>query len=317
MDLPEQAVAGLDSCLNKALDIVNQLKVLDNPGEKLISVKVNSLASYQSAVLKILKQKSEQKSLADIESTIFETCQHRTILERIRPLELKLQNKWTTLLKSNKNRTKSANDPMSFGPNLDDINSSDEEKDIVSRNPENSIDDSEIESSDSDVEKSNLEKSKSKKYVPPKINPMPYPGDKESSVNASKKQDQLEKARKRALESSQIRELEEQYGDRPVEYQEDNRSFDNKSKKLLKEQRERQEFEMENYTRVNVSKKQKLKEKKALSKDEFEAITSFGDISMLENAEVIDFLDRGKKNKRRGKRGGKSDLIFGKKKRRR
>jgi len=297
----DQAIDGLDKCLNKALDVIDSLKNLEHSGEALLNVKAQALTSYQSAVLEIISHKSQAKSLESIQDTVFKTCKERIILERIRPLELKLQDKWSTLMKS---KSSLKNDPLALKPNLDNIGSSDEEDGNPTEVLEN---DSEIES---DSEKSeNDEQTKSKKYVPPKITPMPYPGEKESSEAVKER---TQKARKRALESSQIRELEEQYGDRPVEYSE-NKSFDSKSRKVLKAQKDRESYELENYKRLSVSKKQKRQEQKVLNRDEFETIASFGDIGMLQNKEVVDFMAK----KKRTRKGGKKDLglIFGKKKR--
>jgi len=247
----DQAVDGLDTCLNKALGIVDSLRNLQHSGDALLNVKAKSLASYQSAILKIIKHKSEAQSLESIQDTVFETCRERVILERIRPLELKLQDKWSTLIKS---KSSKKNDPLALKPNLENIGSSDDDDDVQ---PENK-NDSEIES-DSENSVSG-EEIKSKKYVPPKITPMPYPGEKES---ADAVKEHAQKARKRALESSQIRELEEQYGDRPIEYSE-NKSFDSKSKKVLKTQKERENYELDNYKRLSVSKKTKTSGTKSI-----------------------------------------------------
>jgi len=45
-----------------------------------------------------------------------------------------------------------------------------------------------------------------------------------------------------------------------------------------------------------------------LNRDEFETIASFGDIGMLQNKEVVDFMAKGKKKKKGREKGFRIDF---------
>merc|ERR1712066_186937 len=139
---------------------------------------------------------------------------------------------------------------------------------------------SEIEEDDVEGEKT-IGSDKVKKYVPPKLNSVPYPGELEPETS-DKKLEREEKAKKRALMSSQLEALEYFYGDKPLVHQDDKTKESAEMSKLIRQKEERRKIEEEQYKRIGITKKQKRAEERALTKDDMEAIHVMGDISMLD-----------------------------------
>merc|ERR1711972_498385 len=174
--------------LETALTATQKLNELtensDYTGEGIFTVKAKCLTKYQKSLCKIILTKKMEKSLTTVESDIFETCKNRTILERIRPLELKLQPKIDKMIKI-------------------------QDEDVLEENSGNEDEmEEEIESDiEDDVEgEKTIDSDKVKKYVPPKLNSVPYPGELEPETS-DKKLEREEKAKKRALMSSQLEAL--------------------------------------------------------------------------------------------------------------
>lgn len=91
-------------------------------------------------------------------------------------------------------------------------------------------------------------------YVPPKHMAVPY--EEESKSDRARKQ--MDRARKRALGSSLIQELKEEYLDTPVEISSSSRAL----QKLSRKEREREEYEEKYLTRLPVTKADKHRSRK-------------------------------------------------------
>lgn len=91
-------------------------------------------------------------------------------------------------------------------------------------------------------------------YVPPKHMAVPY--EEESKSDRARKQ--MERARKRALGSSLIQELKEEYLDTPVEISSSSRAL----QKLSRKEREREEYEEKYLTRLPITKADKHRSRK-------------------------------------------------------
>ena len=317
----------LDRALSTVLTATDKLKELtknyhDNTGQEysgegLFMVKAKCLARYQKSLLKIISTKSKRESLAAVEDEVMNTCKQRTILERIRPLELKLQPKIDKMLKVQEDR-------KSGGVNLKDLEDSSDENDEVENKSNENIDsdeeiDSEIESDNEYGEKSTEKSEKLKKYVPPKLNSVPYPGEFEPE-SADKKLERQEAARKRALKSSQLEALEYFYGDKPIVHQDDKTKQTAEMSKIIRQKEDRRKVEEENYKRIGITKKQKKAEERALTKDDMEAIHVMGDISMLDGELAKKYaMNKKKGGKKRSKYGSGNvgDIVFKSKKKRR
>jgi len=291
----------------------------------LFNVKAKCLAKYQKSLINILSAKVGKKSLATVEDAIFESCRQRTILERIRPLELKLQPKIDKMIKIQVE----GGAGKGGGVNLKDLEDSsdesgDEEDGEKGKKDEMDEDDeeidSEIEDDGSGKEDGGKKAEKPKKYVPPKLNSVPYPGEFEAETS-DKKIAREEKARARALKSSQLEALEFFYGDKPLVHQDDKTKQTAEMSKIIRRKEDRKNVEEDNYKRISITKKQKKAEERALTKDDMEAIHVMGDISMLDGELAKKYSDSKRKSgggKKRGKNGsgGLSDMLFKSKKKR-
>lgn len=127
-------------------------------GVSLLDLKSQFLLSYNEYLLVYLLLKLEGIDLKD--HPLFESLvrfrfpqrilfTHRTLLEKLEPLELKMKTEIDNVL--NPQQETSATNPLSFRAHLDDLDSGSEEEEKVEEN-----------------------KTKSQKYVPPKIAAVPY-----------------------------------------------------------------------------------------------------------------------------------------------
>ena len=140
---------------------------------------------------------------------------------------------------------------------------------------------------------------KKPKYVAPKVAPMHY----EEDTLEARKQRALDKAKKRALSSSLIRELRNEFDDAPEEISEVTVG----RKKLNKKQDERTRYEEDNFVRLNLTRKEKRREEgpnhglltvSDLGRD----LTRFEDVTALRD----DLTDLGLGPKRKKKKMAKS-----------
>uniref|UniRef100_A0A182VTE3 Sas10 C-terminal domain-containing protein n=1 Tax=Anopheles minimus TaxID=112268 RepID=A0A182VTE3_9DIPT len=117
-------------------------------------------------------------------------------------------------------------------------------------------------------------RSKSDVYVPPKLTSMPY----EEDTKADRARKQLERAKKRALGSSLIQDLKDEYLDTPVELSSSSRA----QQMLSRREREREEYEETYLTRLPVTKADKHRNRKLTTLASLgDELTSFTDISVL------------------------------------
>ena len=98
----------LDNHLNLALENAAALQAQKStskndrfPGEDILTVKLKNLVKYQLNLIKIKKFQSQNPggSLEQIEDVVFDSTVNRTVLERIRGLEIKIQPKIDNYLK--------------------------------------------------------------------------------------------------------------------------------------------------------------------------------------------------------------------------
>lgn len=148
--------------------------------------------------------------------------------------------------------TTNASDPLNFKANPDNLISQ--------------FDGSESES-ESDDEPSARHKKKTKndanddeteeiaKYVPPKLQSMPYDADE----TAAEKQEKIrERARKRAVSSALIDEWKEEFLDTPLEISGGSRA----QQKISKAMKEREQYEEDNMIRLPMTKAEKHRQKR-------------------------------------------------------
>lgn len=164
--------------------------------------------------------------------------------------------------------TINASDPLNFKANPDNLASdddSDEEESDVASGDEKLKSRKKKKSKD----ESDEDEEKVKKYVPPKITPMPYDED-----TAAEKETKLrDRARKRALNSSLIDEWKEEFLDTPIEI-----SGSSRAQQIIeKEMRERERYEEDNLVRLPMTKEEKQRMKRLSTMGNLgDELTNFG-----------------------------------------
>lgn len=200
-------------------------------GISLLEVKCHTLLSYLVDLTLLIQKKCEFQSIKD-DPCIGRLVEHRTVLERIRPLEFKIKYQIDKLVKTAMSGAVDPSDPNRFRATIDGL-----------VDPE---DDGDAEDDDSDRNENGVSSSKKSKdgvYVAPKVTAVSYDGDESRAV---KRQKELERAKKRALQSSVMQELREEYADTPVEMQINTVGLKNKQSKY---DFERQKYEEDYFTR--------------------------------------------------------------------
>ncbi|XP_060112497.1 neuroguidin [Heteronotia binoei] len=214
------------------------------------------------------------------------------VLEKMRPIDQKLKYQVDKLVKAAVTGALGENDPLRFKPNPGNLMSK--------------LSDSEEEESEEAADGAKgsgkvASKGGSRKYVPPRLVPVHY-----DETEAEKEKKMLEQAKKRALSSSIIRELKEQYSDAPEEIREGRYAH---TTRQSREDEHRTSYEESMMVRLNVSRKEKARRRRAGTlASQLTTLTHFGDISALTGAAPPldeDLSPQKKKRKKIGTRYGK------------
>ncbi|PIK58073.1 putative neuroguidin isoform X2 [Apostichopus japonicus] len=256
---------GISNQVSAVTDFIQSiLKKVENgesktsKGISFLDVKYQLLLSYVIDLTHLMLMKSEGKKLEG-DKTIERLVETRTVLEKMRPVDMKIRYQVDKLIKTATSGEIAPNDPRRFKPNPDNLVSKLQQED------------SEEEGDDED----DAEDKGPQKYVPPKVSAMHFDGD----LTVQEKKDRLiEKAKRRALSSSLIRELRDQYNEEPEEIAERGTAPTRKFHEAAKHQ---QEFEEGNFIRLPVTRKQKNLKRKGETMTGLEELTKFDNISAL------------------------------------
>jgi len=279
MNSSAQAVSGL---VDVMLDQVRSGELSTENGLSFLEVKYHSLLDYLINLTYVVLRKCSGETI-EKDPSIDRLIELRTVLEKIRPIDYKLRYQIDKLVKTADTGVLDVNDPSNFKarPDL-----------LVSQLDEAS-------SEESEEEEKPKEKHSDKIYRPPKLTAMPY----EDDDVMDKRKRQMERARKRALGSSIIRELKEELLDTPIEISDGSRA----QQMYNKAQKERERYEEDNFTRLPITKAEKQRQRRLTTLGTLgDEITSFRDISALTGGYKA--ADKGKKGKRKmigKKKGGK------------
>jgi hypothetical protein len=218
----ESTTSDLNDRLMPLLQEIKDLPTDD--GVSLIQIKLHSLLSYLQNLAYFVLIKIQG---LDIDQELISSLiEHRLVLEKIKPLELKIKYQIDKLMKSAvlksdvpQNIVEEEVDPLLFKPNPESLQ------------PQESV----------QVEESNV-------YKPPRIAPMPFT---EKNVKFDKN---------KALRSRILTDLKDQYDDRPEEFSAGGTGYGNRDITATKEDRtwnEREAFEEENFMRLNMTRADK------------------------------------------------------------
>ncbi|XP_076983280.1 neuroguidin [Tamandua tetradactyla] len=271
-DLPS-AVTLLKNLQEQVMAVTAQVQALTKkvqagayPTEKGLSfleVKDQLLLMYLMDLSHLILDKASGGSLQG-HAAVLRLVEIRTVLEKLRPLDQKLKYQIDKLVKTAVTGSLSENDPLRFKPHpnnmMSKLSSEDEEED-------------EMEEGHSEASGKKA-KGTSKKYVPPRLVPVHY-----DETEAEREKKRLERAKKRALSSSVIHELKEQYSDAPEEIRDARHSHVTRQSQ---EDQHRINYEESMMVRLSVSKREKGRQKRAnVMSSQLHSLTHFGDISAL------------------------------------
>ncbi|XGW23423.1 hypothetical protein V3C99_005565, partial [Haemonchus contortus] len=241
-------------------------------GISLLDVKNREMVCYMAELSLLMTQMSCGKSIKD-HPAVFRACKHKTILERIRPIEQKMKSQIDKLVQGLNNGEAKA--PLRARPDqmeFDDDNDESEE--------------------DQDNEEDHA---KPKKYVPPKMMAVRYEEDEDGREAKA-----IEKAKRRALQSSLVQELRQQYSDAPEEFRE-------KSQRRFDADKERERYEEDHFVRLRMSKAEKKREQRLNRDNVMEDLFNFGNYMMRdESGEAISTNKKRKGGQAGGPEGKKS-----------
>jgi hypothetical protein len=247
----------LESVLQPVMKKLESLPTSE--GLEFLKVKYQLLTSYCTNVAFYLQLKLRGKAIMN-HPVLEKLVKFRLLLEKIKPMELKLKNQIDRLLKaaagqideSELDATKYKPNPELFAED-DEDNDSEEEKDTTV-------------------------------YKAPKLAPVHYPEDESAKVRRERHE---QKMRTGNASSRLIEELRAEYEDAPEEEALD---VVYGAKKGRKEIDERDQYEEENYVRFTLDKKakQRLREQTSKPIDEMEDLNDFVD--------EISGFKKGKKN---------------------
>ncbi|CAD5209588.1 unnamed protein product [Bursaphelenchus okinawaensis] len=275
----KDALKTSEDALNSAEAMNKQIEGLlsgeGTGGISLYDLKNHELSAYLLNVGVLMGKMSLGESIEG-SSALDELVKLRVVLERIRPIEKKLKTQIDQLLRGNNEEDKELT--MHARPDMFDAEGSGSE---------------EGEGDDEDTKTL-------KKYQPPMIVPRHFDENGEE-----KRAKQLERARKKAMQSSLIQDLRAQYSDAPTLIRE--------GPAMNKMQREQQRFEEMNYTRLTLNKHEKKITKRKENMETLDSLLKFGDYMAMDTV-----LEPGQQKKKvRGqKRRGQPTNKKGKKKRR-
>ncbi|CAD7086182.1 unnamed protein product [Hermetia illucens] len=308
-DLPQalQLLGEMNNNVKQVSDLVEGMLQRVKTGElsteyglSFLEIKYHMLLNYLINLTYVVLRKCSGQTI-ERDPSIDRLIEIRTVLEKIRPIDYKLRYQIDKLVKTAVTGATSSSDPITFKPNPNNLVSQLPEQGSNSEASESSEDDTD---DDSKRKKSSGSKSESKTgvYVPPKLTAVHYDGDE---TKAERERKMLERARKRALSSSILQDLKEEYLDVPTEVSSGSRA----QQILSKAQKEKQEYEEAYLTRLPVTKAEKQRQRRLTTIGTLgDEITSFADISALHGGSSSGGGGGGKKRKKKGlgkKRGGK------------
>jgi len=247
----EDLVASIDQ-LNKKVSSGSD----PNDGISFLSFKNELLLEYNMNIAYLMLKKTKGKSIEG-DKAVDRLCYLRTVLEKIRPIEHKLKyqiDKFVSIADAGPGADKSQ-DPLRLkaNPSLLADNGDEEE-----------------EESDED-EETNVEAKKEAKYVAPRNVPQHYSGDKSKEELAAESDARRKKS---VLSASMVRELKSQLWDTPEEI---SHQADTRKQKYIREQKEKERYEEDNFLRLPVTKAERLARKEmSTSANIGDSLTNFG-----------------------------------------
>lgn len=206
-----------------------------------VAMKVQIMLSYVIALTYYLLLKSEGIPVRN-HPVVHRLLWVRTLLEKLRPVDQRLQYQISKLREWAEGQQQNGGDPGALRPGELTTGVDDEEDDAPA---------TQVEAQDN---------AEDGVYRPPKIAQMEYTGDHITVKERAEKE--LERTRSRLERSEFVRSLREEFTDAPAEIAEEQRSA--KAERAVRQMAERQRFEEDYMVRMRLSKKEQVAERRAL-----------------------------------------------------
>jgi len=258
-----ESVQEVIQLVDNMLARVRRGEVSTDKGLSFLEMKYHMLLSYLINLTYVVLRKCSGKMIEG-DPAIDRLVEIRTVLEKIRPIDHRLKHQIDKLVKTAATGSAMGSDPSNFCAHPENMISKVEESE-----------ESETEDEDNKVG-SKEDKLKKGVYVPPKLAAVHYDGDESW---ADKQQRVLERARKRALGSSVMQELQEEYFDRPSEVS----HRDATKATLVQQLHHKEEYEETYFTRLPTTKQERHRARKMTTLGTLgDELTRFGDLRALE-----------------------------------
>nr|XP_008172719.1 neuroguidin isoform X2 [Chrysemys picta bellii] len=260
----QEQVVGVTAHVQGLLQRVRAGAFPTEKGLSFLELKAQLLLFYLQDLAQLVLEKTSGRSLA-AQPAVLRLAELRTVLEKMRPIEQKLRYQVDKLVKVAVTGAVGDDNPLRFKPDPGNMMSklSDEEE----------ADGTEGKAAG----KKPLAKGGVRKYVPPRLVPVHY-----DETVAEREKKVLEQAKKRALSSSVIRELKEQFSEAPEEIREGRYLH---ATRQSQEDEHRRRYEEAMLVRLNVSRQDKARRRRAAALGaQLHSLTHFGDISALTGA---------------------------------
>lgn len=215
----------------------------DNGGISLLSIKNDLLFQYIINLVAVMHRRSKPNQSLNSSSTrsmILRLCEIRTFIEKIRPIEQKLQYQMDKLLKNNLDQQ------LNYRANLENF-----DEDINGKEEETTKDEDEDEYED-----------KPKVYRPPKLVPVEYNEDYDDKNDKGVNNKRLEHLKRRAYHSDILEDYKNRYSDAPEEIYNTERS------RLLEKNRayrEKIEYEENYLKRLPQTKRERIQLQRSMN----------------------------------------------------
>ncbi|GAB1602046.1 neuroguidin-like [Argonauta hians] len=257
-------------------------------GIGFLTVKCNILLNYITDLSMVLLEKAEGNSLEKNEA-IQRLVENRVVWEKILPIDNKLKYQIDKVVQSAVTG-KDVTDALKYRAKPDNL--------VPKLQEEGDDDDDEAEAEEAGHH--NI-----KAYVPPKLAAVQC-----GQMTAEERREKMvQRAKKRALGSTLLQDLKQEYDDAPEEFME--RSSLNRIKEN-KEMKERIRYEEENFVRLPITKREKVAAR------QFTTSASLGQLANFENINVLydeSEFNMGEPKKKKKKIKGKGKKKGFKKKR--
>ncbi|XP_050774869.1 neuroguidin [Gopherus flavomarginatus] len=260
----QEQVVGVTAHVQGLLQRVRAGAFRTEKGLSFLELKAQLLLFYLQDLAQLVLEKSLGRSLA-AQPAVLRLVELRTVLEKMRPIEHKLRYQIDKLVKVAVTGAVGDDNPLRFKPDPRNMMSkvSDEEEADATEGKA--------------AGKKPLGKGGDRKYVPPRLVPVHY-----DETAAEREKEALERAKKRALSSSVIWELKEQFSEAPEEIREGRYLH---ATRQSQEDEHRRRYEEDMLVRLNMSRRDKARQRHvAMLGAQLHSVTHFGDISALSGA---------------------------------